>query len=63
MSQTWHDLAFLHWPVDSSFLRPHVPESLEIDTLRGQAWIAVVPFWMSGIRLRAMPPFPGVSRF
>lgn len=63
MSQTWHDLAFLHWPVTSSVLRPYLPGSLEIDTFEGQAWIAVVPFWMSGIRLRAMPPFPFVSRF
>ncbi|OWY70725.1 hypothetical protein B7486_14055 [cyanobacterium TDX16] len=63
MSQVWHDLAFFHWPVDIDALRLHVREPLEIDLYENEAWIGVVPFWMSGIRLRGMPPLPFVSRF
>ena len=47
--QTWHDLAFLHWRVEPSQLRPLVPEPLAIDTFDGSAWVAVTPFWMSGV--------------
>jgi hypothetical protein len=36
---------------------------LEIDTHDGAAWIGVVPFRMSGVRMRGMPPFRGTSAF
>src|SRR5437762_2634600 len=68
MRMVWHDLLFMHWPVDASGLREHVPRGLEIDTFAPpgggpSAWLAVVPFWMSGVRARAIPPVPGTSRF
>ena len=63
MHQTWHDLLFMHWPLSPADLRPLVPLQLELDTFENQAWIAVVPFWMSGIRAHGLPPFPGLSRF
>ena len=61
--QTWHDLAFLHWRVEPSQLRPLVPEPLAIDTFDGSAWVAVTPFWMSGVTLRGLPAVPGLSTF
>ncbi len=63
MAMRWHDLLFMHWPLDPAVLRPLVPASLELDTYDGRAWIGVVPFWMSGIRPRLLPPVPGLSRF
>ena len=63
MAQQWHDLLFAHWPVDAGKLRSHVPSGLEIDTYNGQAWLAVVPFRMEGVRLRFVPTVPGTSRF
>lgn len=63
MAQVWHDLLFAHWPVNSEALRPLLPSRLKIDTFDGQAWIAVVPFRMSGVRLRATPALPGLSKF
>ncbi|MES1227819.1 MAG: DUF2071 domain-containing protein [Armatimonadota bacterium] len=63
MKQSWHDLAFLHWKVPLDALRPLVPDYLEIDTYQGQAWIAVVPFEMSRIRVRGLPFVPGTSQF
>jgi uncharacterized protein YqjF (DUF2071 family) len=59
---TWRDLLFAHWPVPVETLRPHVPPQLEIDRFDGAAYIAVVPFLMTGIRARWLPPLPGVSR-
>jgi hypothetical protein len=63
MAQSWHDLLFAHWPVPAAALRPHIPELLEIDAFEGQAWIAVVPFRMSGVRLRVTPAVPALSAF
>lgn len=68
MKMVWHDLLFMHWPVDPGVLRAHVPKGLKIDTFAGEdgtrsAWLAVVPFWMSGVGARVIPPIPGTSRF
>jgi uncharacterized protein YqjF (DUF2071 family) len=63
MEQTWNDLLFAHWPVSSEILRALVPAKLELDTFEGQAWVAVTPFHMTGIRARWFPPVPGLSRF
>lgn len=59
---TWRDLLFAHWPVAVEALRPHVPAQFEIDRFGGTAYLAVVPFLMTGIRGRWMPPVPGLSR-
>lgn len=63
MAQVWHDLLFAHWPVDAALLRPMIPAALSIDTFEGGAWIAVVPFRMSGVRIRGTPGLPWVSAF
>ena len=44
-------------------LRPKIPDALEIDAFDGTAWIGVVPFRMSGVRLRSTPNVPGLSAF
>jgi uncharacterized protein YqjF (DUF2071 family) len=63
MAMRWHDLLFSHWPIDGRFLRPLIPPALQIDTYEGQAWIGVVPFRMTGVRPRYVPPLPGLSAF
>jgi uncharacterized protein YqjF (DUF2071 family) len=60
---TWHDLLFAHWPVDPATLRPLLPVGLELETWDGAAWIGLVPFTMSGVRLRPLPPLPGSGAF
>lgn len=62
-AQTWVDLAFLHWRVDAAALRPLVPEQLEVDTFEGRAYVGIVPFLLTGLRLRGLLPLPGVSTF
>jgi uncharacterized protein YqjF (DUF2071 family) len=63
MTQTWHNLLFAHWPVPVDLLRPAVPHQLALDTCGGTAWIGVIAFRLSGIRLRGTPEFGPVSHF
>lgn len=63
MTQSWHDLLFAHFPVDAAKLRTQIPERLKIDTFDGNAWLAVVPFHMTGVRLRGTPAVPWLSAF
>src|SRR6266508_3536850 len=63
MRMQWHDLLFMHWPVNRDALRRYIPPRLEIDTFDGSAWIGVVPFRMSGVVPRLLPPVPYLSAF
>ncbi len=63
MAQAWHDLLFAHWPIAPEPLRGRLPRALELDTFDGTAWVGVVPFRMSGVRLRGTPPLPWFSAF
>jgi hypothetical protein len=63
MAQSWHDLLFAHWPMPEAVLRPHIPARLAIETFEGRAWLGIVPFRMSGVRLRGTPAVPGLSAF
>lgn len=63
LQQVWNDLLFLHWPVPANSLRPLIPAPLDVQEFSGTAWLAVTPFWMSGVGF-ANRPFPlGLSRF
>jgi uncharacterized protein YqjF (DUF2071 family) len=63
MFMRWHELLFMHWPVPVNELRSLVPAGLEVDTFDGSAWVGVVPFSMSHVRPRYVPPVPGLSAF
>lgn len=63
MAQVWHDLLFAHWPVSAEVLRRLIPPALTLDTFEGQAWLGVVPFRMSGVRLRGLPGIRRLSAF
>lgn len=63
LNMRWHDLAFLHWPVDAARLRERIPSGLELETFDGTAWLGVVPFRMSHVGPRFVPPIPGVHAF
>lgn len=63
LTMTWTDLLFAHWPLAPEDVRPLVPACLDLDLLDGRAWVGVVPFRMSGVRLRALPPVPGAHDF
>ena len=63
MAQRWHELLFAHWQVPATALRPLIPPRLTLDTFEGLAWVGVVPFRMSGVRLRGTPAMPWLSAF
>jgi uncharacterized protein YqjF (DUF2071 family) len=63
MAQSWHDLLFAHWPVDAAELCQLLPPQLQIDTFGSHAWLSVVPFRMSSVRLRGTPAIPRLSAF
>jgi uncharacterized protein YqjF (DUF2071 family) len=63
MGQTWQRLLFAHWRVPHDVLRPHVPESLELEQWDGSAWLGITPFRVAGLRLRGVPPLPLASSF
>jgi uncharacterized protein len=44
MAQTWRDVLFAHWPVESHALRAVVPAQLPLDTYDGRCWVGVIPF-------------------
>jgi uncharacterized protein len=63
MVQRWHDLLFAHWALPPEKIHPLVPRQLELDTFEDKAWVGVIPFWMSGVRFRGIPPIPTASTF
>jgi len=63
MAQTWEDLVFLHWPVSRAALQALLPQTLQVDTFHGSAWLGITPLRVSGLRLRGLPAVPGVSTF
>jgi uncharacterized protein YqjF (DUF2071 family) len=63
MRMSWFDLLFMHYKVDADLLRKLLPDSIELDTFDGQAWIGIVPFQMADVSPRWVPNLPLVSRF
>lgn len=63
MKQTWSELLLANYPIKLEVLRRLVPDALPLDSFNGMGWIGVVPFQMSGVRLRGLPPVPGTDRF
>src|SRR5215216_242297 len=63
MAQVWSELLFAHWPVPPAALRALIPPGLTLESFDGNAWVGVVPFRMSGVRLRFSPAAPWLSAF
>jgi len=63
MTQTWHNLLFAHWPVETAALREQVPSEFALDLFDGIAWLGVVPFFMTNVAPRGVPSLPWISEF
>ncbi|MFA4133034.1 MULTISPECIES: YqjF family protein [unclassified Brevibacillus] len=63
MTQTWEHLLFLHWAISPASIKALIPAGLELDTYDGKAWISIIPFLLSGVRLRRMPSVPFTTTF
>jgi uncharacterized protein len=63
LAMRWTDLLFAHWRIDPDATRRLIPEPLEPDLFDGSGWLGLVPFRMSHVRPRLLPPVPPISAF
>ncbi|MBP2079886.1 YqjF family protein [Oceanobacillus polygoni] len=63
LTQQWHHLLFIHLPFPKDTIKAHLPEGLELDTYNGMAWISIIPFKVTGMRMRNMPAVPYLSAY
>lgn len=63
MFESWTDLLLASWPIPAAALRPHVPALLDIDSFDGSAWVSLVPFQATDMRIHGLPPVPGQADF
>jgi uncharacterized protein YqjF (DUF2071 family) len=63
LHQNWLNLLFLHWEVPAAELQALLPLRLTADTFEGKAFVALVPFTLSGVRPMMVPPLPWISAF
>ncbi len=60
-AQTRRDLLLAHWRVGLSELARLLPPGLPLDTFDGEAWLGIIPFRLTNLRLRGLPPVPGLA--
>ena len=63
MAQTWNDLLFAHWAVETAAIRALVPPMLTLDRHAGTAWLTITPFYLSDLHARGLPALPWGSNF
>ncbi|WP_421383860.1 YqjF family protein [Bacillus salacetis] len=63
MKQTWEHLLFLHWQVPADELKEKIPQQLELDTFDGKAWIGIIPFSITHMRVHGLPEIPFARSF
>lgn len=49
------DVLFVHWPVETDSLAPLIPDSLELDTYDGTAWVSALAHRVVGVRPSGSP--------
>jgi uncharacterized protein len=60
-AQTPRGVLLAHWPVPHDELARTVPPELSVDTFDGEAWLGLVAYRLTQLRLRGLPPIPGLS--
>ncbi|MDP9791782.1 uncharacterized protein YqjF (DUF2071 family) [Catenuloplanes nepalensis] len=63
MVQSWHDLSFLHWPVEPDVVQPFLPAGTRPDTLDGVAYVGLIGFRMVGVGPVNGPGVPYLGTF
>lgn len=61
MRETWSKVLLAHWSLPPRLIRPLLPPNLELDTFAQDAYVSVLAFRMSGVRLHFLPPIPGAN--
>ena len=63
LTQVWRDILFMHWPVPEQFMRPFIPEALELDTYDGSAWLSIIHLRITNMRGRGLPLIPFMNSY
>ena len=63
MTQTWADLAYLHFDFDVDDVQRLLPEGLEVDQFEGRAWVGLIPFSMRKVGVPRLPAVPYLGTF
>lgn len=61
--QEWNEALFMHWSVDKSWLKVHVPDGYEIDGFDGKYYISLIVFHMQHLHPRGLPALHFTSDF
>jgi hypothetical protein len=62
-AQTRSDVLFVHWPVELDELARLLPPELAADTCAGEAWLGISAYRVESLRVRGLPPLPGLGSF
>ncbi|MEU0137218.1 DUF2071 domain-containing protein [Streptomyces sp. NPDC006296] len=63
MTQSWLDLAFLHWAADPADVAPLLPAGTVPDTLDGVTYVGLVAFRMYRVGWSRLPGIPYLGTF
>ncbi|MFJ8154038.1 YqjF family protein [Streptomyces sp. NPDC094468] len=61
--QGWHELTFLHWPLEPERVAGLLPAGTRPDTLDGVTYVGLVPFLMRGVGPGPGPGLPYLGSF
>lgn len=61
--QEWHRNIMLHWQIPSEMIKSFIPEGLELDIFKGEAWVSIIAFSVKNIRTKRIPPVSFLSDF
>jgi uncharacterized protein YqjF (DUF2071 family) len=62
-AQTRLDVLLAFWPVDHDRLERLLPPELTADEFDRQFWVGVSAYRVTALRVRGLPPLPGLSAF
>jgi hypothetical protein len=61
VAETRKDVLVACWPVPLDALARMLPPELPVDTFEGEAWLGLVTCRLEALRMRGLPPLPGLS--
>ncbi|MFF3735015.1 MULTISPECIES: YqjF family protein [unclassified Streptomyces] len=63
LTQSWLDLAFIHWAADPAVVAPLLPPGTRPDTLDGLTYVGLVAFRMHRVGWLGLPGIPYLGSF
>lgn len=63
LTQSWLDLAFLHWALDPEAVQPLLPRGTRPDVIDGRTYVGLIAFRMHRTGLFELPGLPWLGSF